>query len=85
MNKDVRKGFLIGLGITSLAAERIEKETKRFLKDHDISRVEAQKLAREFSKDVKKHQTKAIAFLEKELKQSEKKLKKKASKLKASL
>ena len=57
MKDVVRKGFLIGLGVTAMAASKIEKETKKFLKENDISQEEAEKAAKQHESGNYGHRT----------------------------
>lgn len=84
MKDTLRKGFLIGFGITALAAEKMEKEVKKFLKEQEISRPEAQAAAQEFLKDVQKRQQKVMRTLQQEMQAAEAALKKQAEKSRAS-
>jgi len=78
MKDVIKKGFLIGLGMTVLSKQKLQAELKRFLKENDISAAEANKAAQEFLKDVKKYQSKAAKVLKKELLVAEKELRRKA-------
>lgn len=84
MKDTLRKGFLIGFGITALAAEKMEKEVKKLLKDAEMTRPEAEAAARDFLKDVKKRQQKVMKTLQKEMKEAEASLRKQAAKSKSS-
>lgn len=79
MKDVVRKGFLVGLGITAMATSRLEKEVKGFLKENDITQEEAAKAAKSFLKDVERYQKKAVSALKKEMRAAEQHLKKEAA------
>ncbi|MBN1275529.1 hypothetical protein JXA12_04535 [Candidatus Woesearchaeota archaeon] len=76
----VRKGFLVGLGVTTLTAGKMEKAIKEFLKEHDINKAEAEQAAKAFLTDVKRHQERAIDALQREMKKAEQHLKRHAAK-----
>ncbi|MFH1401024.1 MAG: hypothetical protein ABIH41_05900 [Nanoarchaeota archaeon] len=54
-DKELRNAFLIGLGVTVLTAEAIEKRVKALAKQHNITSVEAKKAARLAVKKAKRH------------------------------
>ena len=76
MDKQLRKAFLIGLGITILTKDKVEKEIKSFMKTHHIEEKESKKLAGKIIKQGMKHKKeieKKILSIEKELKKKAKK------------
>ncbi|MFH1916229.1 MAG: hypothetical protein ABIJ21_03115 [Nanoarchaeota archaeon] len=71
MDKQLRKAFLIGLGVTILTKERVEKEVKAFMKEHRITETESKRLAKRIIREGVRHKkeiAKKIRSMEEELK-----------------
>ncbi|MBN1645630.1 hypothetical protein JW868_01170 [Candidatus Woesearchaeota archaeon] len=69
-NKELRKAFLIGMGVTLLTKDRIEKELKKLTKEYNLNTAEAKQVASQIVKDTKKH----AAVVQKHIKAAEKKV-----------
>jgi len=68
-NKDIRKGILIGLGLTSIALEKVEEVVRKHLKKKKVSKEKAKAIAKEALNKLKK--SKKIAdIIERELKKN---------------
>ena len=52
MKELLRKGFLLGIGITELTTTKVKKEIHKYMKENNINKSEAEKYAKEFSKDI---------------------------------
>lgn len=78
----VKKGFLVGLGITEIGKQKLEQEVKKYLDKNNITREESKKAAEVFVKDLDKYKNKATKVIKKELARAEKELKKTALNLK---
>jgi len=55
MDKTVKKAFLIGLGISLLTKEKIEKEVHQHMKKYKISEKDSKKLAKKIVKESMQH------------------------------
>ena len=74
----LRKAFLLGMGITLLTKDRVEKEVKSFAKDYKLNDTEAKRLARKVLADAGKHRK----TIEAKIRKTEKILRKTAKELK---
>jgi len=48
MKNAFRKGFLLGVGLARMSADKLSKEVKKFAKEHNLTRKEAEELSSEF-------------------------------------
>jgi len=55
MDKNLRKAFLIGLGISLLTKEKIEKDVRHFMRTHRITEAESRKLAEQILREGERH------------------------------
>ncbi|MFH1072851.1 MAG: hypothetical protein V1743_05470 [Nanoarchaeota archaeon] len=55
MDKNLRKAFLIGLGISLLTKEKIEQDVRRFMRAHKITEAESRKLAEQILSQGERH------------------------------
>ncbi|MBU1975671.1 MAG: hypothetical protein KKG59_04675 [Nanoarchaeota archaeon] len=58
MDKTLRKAFLLGLGVTLLSKDKVEKEMKRLMKTHNITEAEGKRFAKKAMFEAKKHKKK---------------------------
>jgi hypothetical protein len=81
MDKRLRKGFLVGLGITLMTKEAMEKEVKKFMRENNLTGPKGKIAAKEFITEIKKYNAKYVPKLKAELKKAEKVLVKKGKTL----
>lgn len=92
----MKKSFLLGLGITALTKDKIEKELSSYMKKNKINSNEGKKFTDGLLKDLEKNRKKYVALLKKEAmnfektlsakaKSAEKKIRKKVPKVKKML
>jgi polyhydroxyalkanoate synthesis regulator phasin len=74
----MKKSFLLGLGITALTKDKIEKELSGYMKKNKIDSKEGKKFTEDLLKDLEKNRKKYVALLKKEAMNFEKTLSEKA-------
>lgn len=70
MDKTLRKAFLLGMGITLLSKDKVEKEVRIFMKQNKLTEAESRKLVAKALREAAKHKKqfeKHITRLEKEI------------------
>lgn len=65
--QNIKKGIMIGIGLTAIAVEKVEKVAKFYLKKNKISNKKAKLVARKAVNELKKNK-KIAGVIEKELK-----------------
>ena len=83
MDRTIRKAFLLGLGITLLSKEKVEKEMKKFMKTHSLSEAASRDMAQKAIAESIKHKKaleKHIQAMETEFKKHGEKAARRAAK-----
>ena len=68
MKKQAKKAILLGIGLTSLAAKKVNNVTKKLVKDNKINKAQAKKIADKLIKEGVKEEKRIRTKLEAEAK-----------------
>jgi len=66
MKKSFRRGFLLGIGLARLTANKVKSEVRKFAKENDLNKKEADQLAGDFVKKVNRERKQIMAKAMKE-------------------
>ena len=82
MKKSFRRGFLLGIGLVRLSAQKVEQEVKAFARENRLTKKEAETLAKEFLRKAEAERKKLIVDVKKESKTLEKRFRSEIARIK---